>query len=366
MSGTSLDGIDAAIIESDGQTIHSLGPSHYEAYDDNLRARLRDLLDKAAATGRESVGHADTNSLERDYTLAQAKAVDRLLAANGLTTSDIDLVGFHGQTILHRPQDRWTWQMGDGAMLADYLGLPVINDFRGADVRAGGEGAPFAPLYHRALLNSDAYGTPQRPVAVLNIGGVGNVTWFGEGDEILAFDTGPGNALMDDWIRRHTGDAFDKDGALAATGAVHQDRIDGALDNPYFDRLPPKSLDRLDFSGRFAEGLNLADGLATLGRFTVDSIAASRGHMTTMPKAWYVCGGGRKNSFLIRELERVLEVPVEPVERLGWRGDSLEAEAFGFLAIRSLKGLPLSVPKTTGVPQPMTGGQLHRPERVPA
>lgn len=366
MSGTSLDGIDAAIIETDGETIGALGPTYYQPYGRQMHDDLRALLDRASREGRAVQTTTEAREIEKAYTHAQADAIKALLSRENLKASDIDLIGFHGQTILHRPQDRWTWQMGDGALLADLVGIPVVNDFRGADVAAGGEGAPFAPLYHRALLESANYGTGTRPVAVLNIGGVGNVTWFGGDGAILAFDTGPGNALMDDWIRRHTGQSFDKDGAIAATGVVHEDRVRQALENPYFDRRAPKSLDRLDFTGSFVEGLSLEDGLATLAHFTCASIAASRTHMKQPPKAWYVCGGGRKNSFLLNELRNLLKVQVEPVEALGWRGDSLEAEAFGVLAVRSLKGLPLSLPETTGVPQPMSGGQLHRPESVPA
>ena len=268
------------------------------------------------------------------------------------------MVGFHGHTILHCPAERRTWQIGDGALLAYRLGLDVVADFRSADVAAGGEGAPLAPLFHAALA-----ATLPKPLAVLNIGGVANVTWIGGPEEILAFDTGPGNALIDDWVRRHTGAAADLDGAFARAGAVSAAHVENFLASPYFDRLPPKSLDRDDFRGTLPTGLSLEDGAATLTEMTAAAVAAGTRHFPAPAEQWLVTGGGRHNPALMEALGRRLNVTVKPVEAVGWHGDALEAQAFAYLAVRSLEGLPLSLPSTTGVPEPTCGGRLFKAPR---
>jgi anhydro-N-acetylmuramic acid kinase len=351
MSGTSLDGIDAALVESDGERIGSTGEALTVTYPAALRDRLRALLGGATP---ELVA-----DVERELTDAHAEAVELLLARAGLRASEIDLVGFHGHTILHEPKAGRTWQIGDGARLAARLNLPVVHDFRSADVAAGGEGAPLVPLYHAALARE-----LPKPLAVLNLGGVGNVTWIGSDGSLLAFDTGPGGALLDDWVLRHTGQPFDQDGALAASGRVNDTLIQRFLEHRYFTRKPPKSLDRDEFHRLVPHGLSVEDGAATLTRYTAVAVAAARDHMSEMPKRWLVTGGGRRNATLLAELQAILDAPVETVESVGWDGDALEAQAFGFLAVRSKLGLPLSVPGTTGVPQPMTGGRLVQPPRA--
>jgi anhydro-N-acetylmuramic acid kinase len=277
--------------------------------------------------------------------------VEQFLARHPATA--IDIVGFHGHTILHHPAERRTWQLGDGALLACLLGLDVVADFRSADVAAGGEGAPLAPLFHAALT-----GALPKPLAILNIGGVANVTWIGEGGQILAFDTGPGNALIDDWVRRHTGAAADFDGAFARAGRASNAHIREFLENPFFDRRPPKSLDRDNFREVLPTGLSLEDGAATLTIMTAAAAAAARSHFPAPAREWLVTGGGRHNPELMEALRRLLKVVVRPVEAVGWNGDAVEAQAFAYLAVRSLEGLPLSMPSTTGVPQPTFGGRL--------
>ncbi len=231
----------------------------------------------------------------------------------------------------------------------------MVADFRSADVAAGGEGAPLAPLYHAALAAS-----LPKPIAILNLGGVGNVTWIGEAGEILAFDTGPGNALIDDWVRRHTGAAADVDGALARAGRASAAHVARFLQHPYFTRLPPKSLDRDDFPDALPDGLSLEDGAATLTEMTAAAVATGCRHFPVPAREWLVCGGGRHNPALMAALARRLGMPVRPVEAVGWNGDALEAQAFAYLAVRSAAGLPLSLPSTTGVPRPMPGGRLFR------
>ncbi len=355
MSGTSLDGVDAALIATDGER-----EAEYEAavtlpYPPAFRAKLRRLLGRAPGP--------DDAATVLELTDRHAEAVTTLLRQCGRQATDIDVIGFHGQTVLHRPEAGETVQIGDGARLASRCRIPVVENFRAADVAAGGQGAPFAPLYHAALA-SDL----DKPLAVVNIGGVANVTWIGREDpggeaSVLAFDTGPGNALIDDWLDRVTGAAMDEDGRIAARGRADAGLLAGLLAHPYFRMPPPKSLDRGAFAGALAavERLSAADGAATLAAFTARAVAAARAFFPEAPKQWLVCGGGRRNPVLLALLAEAVAAPVAPVEAVGWRGDSLEAEAFAFLAVRSLRGLALSLPSTTGVPRPMTGGVLCQP-----
>ena len=345
MSGTSLDGVDVAALATDGRERVAAGPALTVPYPGAFRERLRAVLGHEAR-------NAEITAVEVELTRLHAEAVAEFRARHPGVA--IDLVGFHGHTILHRPAERRTWQIGDGALLASLIGVDVVADFRSADVAAGGEGAPLAPLYHAAL----AAGM-RKPVAVLNLGGVGNVTWIGDqADDILAFDTGPGNALIDDWVRRHTGRAADIDGALALAGEASAAHVARFLDYPYFARQPPKSLDRDDFQVAIPGDLALADGAATLTEMSAAAVAAAARHFPASPCEWLVCGGGRRNPVLMAALARLLHARVRPVEAVGWDGDALEAQAFAYLAVRSVLGLPLSLPTTTGAPRPVCGGRL--------
>ncbi|TNE62018.1 MAG: anhydro-N-acetylmuramic acid kinase [Alphaproteobacteria bacterium] len=364
MSGTSMDGVDAAMIYTDGTRLERRGPSLTMPYPPRLRDQIKEGLRIAASAGSSGDAPPAIKVLEQDLTDYHAAAVQELLGVTGLAAADIDLIGFHGQTLTHRPDRGWTWQIGDGGRLAGRTGIPVVNDFRTADVAAGGEGAPLVPLYHAALLAGEKR---HKTVAVLNIGGVANVTWVsfknGPEPEIVAFDTGPGNAILDDWAEIHTGTPCDTDGQLAARGLSHEEVVMGLMASPYFDEAPPKTLDRDDFNVQGVRGLSAEDGAATLTDFMVESMVAAQSHFPSPPDAWYVCGGGRHNKTLMRRLRRRLPVLVDPVDVLGWRGDALEAEAFAFLAVRSVRGLPLSLPSTTGCPVPTTGGVLNEPRQ---
>lgn len=348
MSGTSLDGVDAALVVTDGVAVERLGPALTMAYEPERRERLRSVLG--------GVGPVD--EVERDITHFHAETVAKLLEVNGLAAAEIDVIGFHGHTISHRPHERHTCQIGDGKLLAELTGIPVVNDFRSADVAAGGQGAPLVPVFHRALAAGIA-----RPVAVLNLGGVGNVTWIGEDDSLLAFDTGPGNALIDDWALAHTGRPVDEGGALARLGAAQSGAVARFASHPFFARTPPKSLDRDDFR-QFAQGLvvglDAADGAATLTAFTARAAGLARAHFPKPAVRWLVCGGGRHNPAVMAALRGEFNVPVEAVETVGWDGDALEAQAFAYLAVRSIRGLPLTFPETTGGPRPLSGGRFHR------
>jgi anhydro-N-acetylmuramic acid kinase len=347
MSGTSLDGVDAAWLETDGEALGAFGPSLTMPYDPALRADLHRILDRAPGLRPDDPALLDAT---RRLTEAHAEAVRRL---GSLADLPIDLIGFHGQTILHDPAHGRTWQIGDAGALAEAVGVPVAYAFREADVAAGGEGAPLAPLFHVAL----ARDLP-KPLAVLNIGGVANVTFIGSGGSVIACDTGPGNALLDDWVAQRTGQAFDADGALSAAGQVREDLVAAWLSHPYFVRPLPKSLDRQQFYdvlGQLA-GAAAADGAATLAAFTARAVAACP--LPERPRRWLVTGGGRHNPAIMAALAAALGVPVQPVEAVGWDGDALEAQCFGFLAARVRCGLPLSLPMTTGVPHPMIGGTI--------
>jgi anhydro-N-acetylmuramic acid kinase len=352
ISGTSMDGIDVALVETDGEArVKPLGGRTYP-YEPALKADLTRLIATPDIALTDPLAE-----LERAVTDAHVAAVKRFAQDSGVDLQGVDCIGLHGQTVLHRPERRFTRQLLDGGRAAAQLGRPVVFRFRHADVAAGGQGAPLVPLYHRAL----AAGL-HHPIMVLNLGGVANVSYI-DGDTVIAFDTGPASALIDDFMRRRRGVSFDADGALAASGVVDQGVLHALLDNPYFALPPPKSLDRNDFHRRAAivDALGDADGAATLSAFTVESVAAALAHVPDQPRRWLVAGGGRLNRTLMAGLAARLGVPVEPVDSVGWDGDFTEAECFGYLAVRSRLGLPLSLPATTGVAHAMTGGETVHP-----
>jgi len=354
MSGTSMDGIDAALIKTDGQSVIEFGASLTVPYDDAFKISLRSIL---GPVGRAAPGVTD---VERRLTILHADAVKSLLARAGLEAADVDVVGFHGHTIHHDPGNAMTVQLGEGALLADWLGLLVVSDFRSQDVAAGGEGAPLVPVFHAALVRSNT--EVKLPAAVLNIGGVANVTWVGQGEDgIVAFDTGPGNAPLDDWVSELSDQSMDRGGALAAEGRIDEDRLANLLGHEYFTRVPPKSLDRQDFTKDDCTGLSLKDGAATLTAFMAQAAAKARDFFPHPVHTWVVTGGGRLNPVVMAALRDILGVEVRSAEGLGWDGDALEAQAFAYLAVRSECGLPLSFPTTTGAPNPMRGGVRHEP-----
>lgn len=347
MSGTSADGVDAALLYTDGQRVVKPGASLFVPYSSALRTAILAAMR----------GHGAIDSVAHELTEIHRQAVEHLIATGGVDRADVKLIGFHGQTILHRPADKLTLQIGDAAYLAERTGIPVVHDFRNADVQAGGQGAPLVPLYHAALATH-----LEGPVLVVNIGGVANVTCL-DGETILAFDCGPGNALIDDWVKQHTGARCDEGGTIAASGTVNQAAVEQFLNDPFFKVPAPKSLDRNHFNSviRSNDGhWSLEDGAATLTAMTAAAIAEAARSLPRMPRHVLICGGGRHNPTLMAMLKQY-QIPAQPVEAVGWNGDMLEAEAFAYLAARSVQGLPLSLPTTTGVPEPMTGGALCEP-----
>lgn len=347
MSGTSMDGTDVALLDTDGhQSVAIPGMTLFHPYSDDDRELLRSVQG-----GKGPIEEATRLLTDRHVT-----AVLNFIQNFNLSPQDIDLIGFHGQTIMHDPSRCLTWQIGDGQALASGTGIATVANFRVMDVAAGGQGAPLVPLYHQALAAS-----LPKPVAILNIGGVANVTYIGANDELVAFDTGPGNALLDDWLLQHRGVRHDEGGQLARSGRAFQNIIDEMLEKPYLAAKPPKSLDRHDFHGIDLNNLTVADGAATLLGLTVQTIAAARAHFPELPKLWLVTGGGRHNTTMMEELAAKLQADVRPVDSEGWNGDFMEAEAFAYLAVRSKLGLPITLPETTGGPLPLTGGRLYLP-----
>ena len=354
MSGTSRDGIDAALIETDGEGLSQPIAFHAMAYDDGFRVRLAEACQRAMAM--EAPGFEPLlASVEAELTERHVQAVADLLGRSGHIAEDVGVIGFHGHTVAHRPDRGWTWQIGDGAGLAGAFGIAVVADLRQADVAAGGQGAPLMPVYHRAL----AAGL-QKPAAVLNLGGVANITFIGSDGRLIAFDTGMASGLIDNWMQTHGDAAYDAGGACAARGQVDAARLAAMMADPWFDAPPPKSIDREQFSIDAVRGLSLEDGAATLTAFTATAVARAVDHLPERPTAIHVAGGGRHNDTLMAMLAERTGATMLSVDGLGWDGDALEAQGFAYMAVRHLKGLPISFPGTTGVPEAMTGGVLFR------
>src|SRR6516225_10916059 len=330
MSGTSLDGVDVAMIETDGKRIKAFGPSGYRPYSEFERRLLLQALAEAAYLPQRDARPGILQEAERTVTVAHAEAMASFIAQNRITCEDIDIVGFHGQTVLHRPAERMTVQIGDAAALAKAIHIPVMHDFRAADVAAGGQGAPLVPVYHRALAQSLER---EGPIVVVNIGGVSNITYIDGHETLIACDTGPGNALLDDFMFRIMHQAFDTEGKFAALGKADEAWVARALELPFFALPPPKSLDRNDFAALKLGDMQPADGAATLTAFTAAAIARIVPLLPKPPKSWVICGGGARNHTMMRMLRaRLPGATVEAAETLGWASDAIEAQAFGFLA----------------------------------
>jgi len=362
MTGTSLDAVDMAVLETDGEAISAFGPAGERKLTEATREIMLEATKQALAWPRGAPQPAIFAEAARAGAEEHFTAAEAFLAANDLKWSDVELIGMHGQTVLHeRPQEGRggrTVQLGDAGLLAAKSGVPVAYDFRSADVAAGGEGAPIAPVYH--LARAQASGL-QPPLAVLNVGGMANVTLWSGAENIAAFDTGPGNGMIDLMVQARGAGRFDDKGRYASVGQVNAGVLSGLLGHPYFKAPPPKSLDRFDFSLEPLEKLELEDAAATLVAFMAEAVRLGLETAGGAPREVIVTGGGRHNPQIMKALGERLPMPVKAAEDHGWRGDSIEAEAIAYLAARTVKGLPISFPSTTGVARPMKGGRIAQP-----
>ncbi len=357
MSGTSMDGIDAAIIETDGEVIKRFGPTCASTFKPEQRNLLMRAIEAARHLTDRNARPGVLAEAEEFITQAHSDVAIDLMRREDLRPDDIDVIGFHGQTVFHKPEDGLTIQIGDGAKLAALTGIDVVSDFRAADMVAGGQGAPLAPVFHQALLHYAGF----KGVGVcVNIGGISNISWISQNADMIAFDTGPGNVLLDAWCQRHLNQPFDRDGVLSSCGEVNEDVLKTLLDNPYFSTPPPKSLDKTSFDLTALARLSVEDGAATLAAFTAQTIALSKTHMPQVPQQWIICGGGRLNAAIMHELQQRIGPSVISAETAGFNGDDVEAQAFGYMAVRTLRGLPLTFPGTTGVATPTCGGVVWR------
>ena len=350
--------IDVAAIQTDGERIEAFGPWALAPYPDAVRTLVAAALHQARDWQFSGPEPAIFAEAEAALTRAQSAAAADFVAQHGL---DVAVIGFHGQTVLHRPRQPGrlgqTRQLGDGALMARLTGIDVVHDFRSDDVRAGGQGAPLAPIYHAALLDRAGLADD---TAILNLGGVANISWRGPDGQLCAFDTGPANAPLNDWMAQHTGEAMDLDGAAAGRGRVDEARLARLLQHPFLTQPFPKSLDRFDFTASMAEGLSLADGAATLTAFTAAAIGRGLDLLPRRPTRLIVCGGGRHNPSLMAAIGVRARAEAVPAEACGLRGDAIEAECFAFLAVRRLRNLPIGFPMTTGVDRPTVGGVWTR------
>lgn len=360
MSGTSRDGVDAALIRTDGLDAVEPIAFHFEPYADALKAVIADACDLAMSNSQRiaspSIDHCEDLLDERHLA-----ATETLLEKAGVSAAEIAAIGLHGHTIAHRADLGWSWQIGKPEFLATRLGIPVVSDMRRFDVMFGGQGAPLIPVFHRAL-----FADPARPVAVLNLGGVANLTFIGPDGALVAFDCGMANALIDDWMGQKTNYPFDAGGEFASAGTVDESVLQAMLAHPFFSASAPKSLDRNDFNLMPVQGLSAHDGAATLTAFSAKAVALGLMQFPAKPERLIVCGGGRKNDMMIKMIEDYSGIPTIVTDDLGWDGDAIEAQGFAYLAYRCLHGLPITYPGTTGVAEPMSGGVLTRPDRMAA
>ena len=355
MSGASLLGVDIAVISTDGVDVYDISQSETFPYEDDLREKMRHIFSLDPA---DEDNFAIFAEVEKEFTEFNARVAKDFIKFSDKT---VDVIGFTGHTIRHRPHEHYTYQIGDGQLLAALTGVRVVNNFRRADIFAGGQGGPMYPVYHEALC-SDI----EKPVVVVNVGGVTGITWLGRNGEMMAFDTGPGNAQINDWVLKRGSQQMDYNGKLAITGTVNEKIVANLMRHKFFAKYPPKAVDRGEFKNKLEhlEGLSLEDGAATVTAFVAESIAYSIGFFVPeLPKEVIICGGGAKNPTLVRFLrQRLKDIEVTTGREIGWDTESIEAQACAYLAVRRLFGMPSTFPSTTGAFEPIICGQIHNPE----
>lgn len=358
-----MDGIDVAVLKTDGETIVERGETGFFPYSAQTREMLEQSLVDAAEIKDRDERPGNLSEAEERITSLHVDAVKVFLSQNQIAAEEVDVLGFHGQTVLHRPDEALTVQLGDGAKLATETGIVTVYDMRANDMEFSGQGAPLVPIYHKALSqNLSEEFAALTPVVFVNIGGISNITYVGE--ELIAFDAGPGNALIDQWVQAQVGISHDQGGMIAAEGKIDQMLVDRYITDPFFEKPVPKSLDRNDFQLEQFESASIETVARSLARVTAESILKSAKHLPDCPKLWIICGGGRHNPHIMNDLQALAEEAGSKAiksEEAGFDGDAMESEAWAYLAVRSLRELPLTYPLTTGCTKPVTGGKLILP-----
>ena len=357
MSGTSSDGVDASIIKSDGETeVHFIG-NQFTPYREEVKAKIRNLKDKINLIIDLEKNKSEIKTLEREITLIHAKSVNLIIEKYKLNKTKIKIIGFHGHTIFHSFQEKKTKQIGDGRLLSQLTNLDVVYNFRENDINNGGQGAPLVPIFHKLLQKKLKFKTP---LLFVNIGGISNLTYIGNEKEIISFDSGPGNFLIDKILQLKTNNQiqFDKDGLIAFKGSINKNILDSYLDDPYYESSPPKSLDVNNFSLGLVRGLSLEDSLATLSELTSLTIVNALNFFNLKPNEIILCGGGRKNKYIHERIKKLSNILTNNIDNYKVDGDFIESQAFAYLAIRSLLKKPISFPGTTGVLKPTNGGNF--------
>jgi len=357
MSGTSCDGIDASIIKSDGENeVHFIG-NQFLPYDEKIKLKIRNLKEKINLIIDLEKNKLEINSLEKEITLLHAKVVNLIIEKYEIDKSKVNLIGFHGHTIFHSFKEKKTKQIGDGRLLSQLSNLNVVNNFRENDINNGGQGAPLVPIYHKLLQVKLKLKTP---LLFVNIGGISNLTYLGKNKEIVSLDTGPGNFLIDKILQLKSKNKiqFDKNGMIAFTGNVDKNILDSYLNDPFYDSLPPKSLDVNDFTLSPVRSLSIEDSVATLSELTSLTILNALNFFNTKPKEIILCGGGRKNKYIFERIKKLSNILTNSIDDYKINGDFIESQAFAYLGIRSYLKKPISFPWSTGAVKPVTGGDI--------
>ena len=357
MSGTSCDGIDASIIKSDGENVVHFTGNHFLPYEDRIKSKIRGLKEKINLILDLETNITEIDNLEKEITLLHAKIVNSIIEKFKLNKLEIDLIGFHGHTIFHSFKYKKTKQIGDGKLLSQLTGIKVVYNFRENDIKNNGQGAPLVPIFHKLLKTKLKI---KIPLVFFNIGGISNLTYLNKDEEMVSFDSGPGNCLIDRILQLKSEDKvqFDKDGMIAFTGNIDKNILDSYLSDPYYELSPPKSLDINDFNLNPLRDLSLKDSVATLSELTSLTIVNALSFFSSKPIEIILCGGGRKNKFIFDRIKKLSNITISNIDDYKINGDFIESQAFAYLAIRSLFKKPISFPKTTGATKPITGGDI--------
>jgi len=363
MSGTSTDGIDVSIIRSDGEQFIELVDDMYLKYEDRLKSKLIKIISLCTSKEHFTKIAEKIKELEKEITQIHSKASQLIMKKN--KNINIDLIGFHGQTIIHKPKDGYSLQIGDAQLLSNFTNTTVISDFRKNDILNGGQGAPLSPIYHQLILTKIK---SKLPSAVINVGGISNITYVDEFNKMFSFDIGPGNCLIDQWVRYKTNREFDKDGVIANSGKVNQYILNKYLGDPYYKKKFPKSLDIKDFDLKDLEDISFEDGCATLSMLTVKSIVSAINNFKNQPNLILFAGGGRKNKYIFNKIKEEFGNSIMLIDDFnlkgdfsaGLNGDFIESQAFAYLAIRSYLKKNITFPNTTGVNKPCSGGLVYK------